>query len=118
MTEVRATSAFISFSDGVLVNKSIIIEEPGQEEEIIGRANYFAHRLAIDAETPLHLQNENTLITNTNNDINQQDFSIIAATRNITGTRPFDTDLAPDLNNPRGELLNFCISINLPIIKR
>ena len=102
-----ATSNFISFSDGILVNKSIIIEEPGQEEEIIGRANYFAHRLAIDAETPLHLQNENTLITNTNNDINQQDFSIIASTRNITGTRPFDTDLAPDLNNPRGELLYF-----------
>lgn len=115
LTEVMATSAFISFSDGVLVNKSIIIEEPAQEEQIIGRANYFAHRLAIDAETPLHLQNENTLITNTNNDLNQQDFSIIAATRNITGTRPFDTDLAPDLNNPRGELLYFFLSINLLI---
>ena len=83
------------------MNKSIKLEsKDGQEEKILGRANYFAHRLSIDAETPLHLQNENTLITNTNNDIDQQDFLITSSTRNITGTRPFDVDL----NNPRGNL--------------
>ena len=73
-----------------------------RDENIIGRANYFAHRLSIDAETPLHLQNENTLLTNSNNGIDQQDFAITTSSRNITGTRPFDVDLV-DLNNPRGE---------------
>ena len=83
------------------MNKSVKVESlPDPKEKILGRANYFAHRLSIDAETPLHLQNENTLITNTNNDIDQQDFLITASTRNITGSRPFDVDL----NNPRGEL--------------
>ena len=82
------------------MKKSIKVEPiAGRDENIIGRANYFAHRLSIDADTPLHLQNENTLITNTNNDIDHKDFTITASSRNITGTRPFNVDV----NNPRGE---------------
>ena len=80
------------------MEKTINVEtSPAQEEKILGRANYFSHRLSIDAETPLHLNNENTLLTNDNNNAQQQDFTSLSASGNITGTR-FGID-----PNPRGK---------------
>ena len=70
-------------------------------EEILGRANYFSHRLSVDSQTPLHAQNQNTLLTNNNNDKDNIDFDIISANvrSNITGS-PFGFDIN---SNPRGK---------------
>ena len=72
-----------------------------EEEEILGRANYFSHRLSVDSQTPLHAQNQNTLLTNSNNDKDNIDFDIISANgrSNITGS-PFGFDIN---SNPRGK---------------
>ena len=70
-------------------------------EEILGRANYFSHRLSVDSQTPLHAQNQNTLLTNSNNDKDNIDFDIISANgrSNITGS-PFGFGIN---SNPRGK---------------
>ena len=58
------------------------------EEDILGRANYFEHRLSIDAQTPL------------NNDIDATDFALIpAAGRNNNTNIGFGIGL-----NPRGKI--------------
>jgi hypothetical protein len=83
------------------LEKTINVEtSPVKEEEILGRANYFSHRLSIDAETPIHLNNENTLLTNENNNAQQQDFA--SSSGNITGTR-FGVDPNVQDPNPRGK---------------
>ena len=71
-------------------------------EEILGRANYFSHRLSVDSQTPLHAQNQNTLLTNSNNDKDNIDFDIISANgrSNVTGS-PFGFGIN---SNPRGKL--------------